>query len=1147
VINNGFSVNAGRGIDLRMGKIVAGQMVPYASVAEANAATPTAFRYKGLVKLIDDGTGMKEYWYLTGVADGNLVLKTIGGIYTAGYGMLLSSGAFSTDTTVIASKSRLSNELNLKQPLEDQRLSTTNSPIFNRIITSNTSNTDAVQTSFDSNYYNSHVFYQNGVKFGGMSAIGNNAGLGTRNGTLEIATVGKKPITLGVNGSIGVRVDSANTSIPSGGLSVGSNLLVYGNSIANGVGASVADSSYKNILSNSKGLTLFNYAQNGSCVADMGTSVFTQNMVQGFQSTMDLSVNDYRLHTSANHYTYYKYGLMDEIAWLGLRDSSKIKANGTSVTYTGTWTTPGVYGGLTRGSSVVASTASMRLKGSTILVSTINQNANTGAFTISVDGSVKYTWARPATNIVSVNGATFAPYLIPITGLYDSMHTVVITVTSITGGDAVYFNWAAGTSGHQSSQFEPSVYVNDGSRMTAAGYIANGGSDALCATYNTIIYDAVDFLASIGVNCAQVRGGSILDPLTDLADGIHPNDRGYRLESQAFVNKMNGIIYPKDRQRAGGSYTNGSINYNSNSLGFGTSGQVLTSGGTGVVPTWTTVSGGSGGDSSIHKWNLALTSDRTLNGNRMDLYLGGGGDSTVNLDTFSVNSNHGFSINDGEGGTIRTSGKDMYVTGLGHTQVSGVDSASINSNKIRINANDSLILQSQNTVDVMSDIVKIKSQGALFLESVSDDINITPPIANSLLINNLPATGDTTNNKPLGINSSGKVYEMNYWPSTGGGGSGTVNSGTQYRLAHYATTGTAVSEAAAITGNRLLISDVNGVPTHSAVTSTEAGYLTGITSSVQTQLSNKLNISDTATMLSGANVVHKTGTENVYGAKTFISTLTTNGVANTGGITSTGGISTNGSVTVGAGATGNTGLFWLSTGNGIEFVNPSGQTTQGMSYKLQHATGGAFTWIIGSGYSPRMRMGNGTGLVIMPAGADILPDVSTALDVVSTTKGVRLTPMTRTQADAISGKATGLELYSTTDSCKLIWNGTKFMYIGKSGTYVPTYTSTANIASTVVTEVGYSINGDIITLTGEVEFGITATLTATELRVSLPSYVTNNFTATKFGGGITYNDGSANAFTITPVSGTTLIAFKSASPNLTTSYKYPFTVAFRIP
>jgi len=73
----------------------------------------------------------------------------------------------------------------------------------------------------------------------------------------------------------------------------------------------------------------------------------------------------------------------------------------------------------------------------------------------------------------------------------------------------------------------------------------------------------------------------------------------------------------------------------------------------------------------------------------------------------------------------------------------------------------------------------------------------------------------------------------------GGGGGGTVNSGTQYRLAYYATTGTAVSEAAAITASRALVSDANGVPTHATTTATEIGYVNGVTSAIQTQLNGK--------------------------------------------------------------------------------------------------------------------------------------------------------------------------------------------------------------------------------------------------------------------------------------------------------------------
>lgn len=72
-----------------------------------------------------------------------------------------------------------------------------------------------------------------------------------------------------------------------------------------------------------------------------------------------------------------------------------------------------------------------------------------------------------------------------------------------------------------------------------------------------------------------------------------------------------------------------------------------------------------------------------------------------------------------------------------------------------------------------------------------------------------------------------------------GSGSGTVNTGTQNRLAYYAANGTAVSESAAITANRALTSNANGLPVASAVTATEQGYLSGVTSAIQTQLDGK--------------------------------------------------------------------------------------------------------------------------------------------------------------------------------------------------------------------------------------------------------------------------------------------------------------------
>jgi hypothetical protein len=65
-----------------------------------------------------------------------------------------------------------------------------------------------------------------------------------------------------------------------------------------------------------------------------------------------------------------------------------------------------------------------------------------------------------------------------------------------------------------------------------------------------------------------------------------------------------------------------------------------------------------------------------------------------------------------------------------------------------------------------------------------------------------------------------------------------TGAGTLNRLAYF-TAAQVIDDVAAITASRALISDANGLPTHSATTSTELGYVSGVTSAIQTQLNAK--------------------------------------------------------------------------------------------------------------------------------------------------------------------------------------------------------------------------------------------------------------------------------------------------------------------
>lgn len=69
---------------------------------------------------------------------------------------------------------------------------------------------------------------------------------------------------------------------------------------------------------------------------------------------------------------------------------------------------------------------------------------------------------------------------------------------------------------------------------------------------------------------------------------------------------------------------------------------------------------------------------------------------------------------------------------------------------------------------------------------------------------------------------------------------GTINAGSANRLTYYASAGNTVDDLTAITASRALVSDANGLPIASSVTATELGYVSGVTSAIQTQI-NALN------------------------------------------------------------------------------------------------------------------------------------------------------------------------------------------------------------------------------------------------------------------------------------------------------------------
>lgn len=116
----------------------------------------------------------------------------------------------------------------------------------------------------------------------------------------------------------------------------------------------------------------------------------------------------------------------------------------------------------------------------------------------------------------------------------------------------------------------------------------------------------------------------------------------------------------------------------------------------------------------------------------------------------------------------------------------------------------------------------------------SGPVNLGTEVTGTLPAANVQYLTGVTSDVQTQLN--GKEPSFNVLPIAKGG----TNSGTTLNNNRVIqSSGGAIVEAPAITADRALISNGNGIPTQSATTATELGYVSGVTSSIQTQLNAK--------------------------------------------------------------------------------------------------------------------------------------------------------------------------------------------------------------------------------------------------------------------------------------------------------------------
>lgn len=277
---------------------------------------------------------------------------------------------------------------------------------------------------------------------------------------------------------------------------------VFGNSITVGYGAS---SPWVALRSAAKGWPFVSHAVNGAMVWDVAGSAYGVTVADDSRSIVALGTNDLR-HWGASNIAKFQRAHRALIAWLAVPEAQKTR--GRSLAAAG-WGDTYAFG-VGKVSSTLGAELSFPFDGDSLLVSSIAQVGNAGAFDVLIDGVVKASVSCNAGVPATLNGATYGPQLDVITGLGAGPHTAKIKVTSSSGN--AYFEWAAApTSSAKVEVYNTPEQVGATATATAACNAAQAADVAFLQGVGLDILIA-DIHAAVG--------------LSDMPDGTHPNDAG---------------------------------------------------------------------------------------------------------------------------------------------------------------------------------------------------------------------------------------------------------------------------------------------------------------------------------------------------------------------------------------------------------------------------------------------------------------------------------------------------------------------------------------------------------------------------------------------------------------------------------------------
>ncbi len=298
------------------------------------------------------------------------------------------------------------------------------------------------------------------------------------------------------------------------------------------VGPTEPDSSWVRIFAEKTQMPLEIYAVNGSFLADQMSVVYGQSPLPGVVNTYYIGTNDDRYYTTDNQIEMWGKAHKEQLAYLSISRNNRIDAN--QMTQSGTWSSGTPYaGGLSSISN--GSTLTFKTKGTSVLLSYLIQNGNTGSFTVTIDGVSKGTLNKPYSDNVGnyLWAIDFIPQLAVFDGLSNQEHEVVLTVTGATS----YIYWAS--SGNKFN--EPNLVKTITSTVNTLGPSA-GSSDTVIFKFNDAIRSNVNSLNIIGLDVSLADNGLAIDKTSTylIPDDTHPNNFANKIIANNFLYAFNG-------------------------------------------------------------------------------------------------------------------------------------------------------------------------------------------------------------------------------------------------------------------------------------------------------------------------------------------------------------------------------------------------------------------------------------------------------------------------------------------------------------------------------------------------------------------------------------------------------------------------------